>query len=436
MKSSLKRLPKSQIEIEFELTAEEFKKHVADALLHLQEHIKIDGFRQGQVPQKIVEEKIGKENLLMEAGDLAVKESYSKFIVENKLEPIGEPDVQIIKIAQGSPFLFKVKFFVLPDVRLPDYKKIASLVKKKEVSVDQEEIEDSLNYLRKSRAKFSQIERPAQKKDFVEIEYFSKDLNEDRKTIKDQFILGEGKLVPGFEDNIVGMKKGEEKEFSLKFPPVSNAERSSAGWDNSQRKDLTGKNITFKLKLISVQKVEIPEINDEFAKSLGNFNNLDSLKANIKEEIRIEKEIEGKQRQRAEILEKIAEKLKIEIPEVLINLEKERSFNNFKERINQNFKISFEEYLASIKKDEKSIKDSFLKEAEKKVKNFLILREVGKKENILVSEKEIEEKTNKTIKNYPIEIAKKIDIDELKEYIKGVIFNEKVFEKLESFSKI
>jgi len=423
MKTSLKKLPKSQIEIEFELTAEEFKKHVDHAILHLQEHVRVDGFRPGQAPPKIVEEKIGKESILMEAGDLAVKESYSRFIAENKLEPIGEPDVKVTKIAQGSPFLFKVKVFILPEVNLPDYKKIAQQIKKQEISVKPEDIEDTLNYLRKSRAKFSQLDKPAAEKDFVEIEYKSKDIN-NGKEIKDEFILGEGNLVPGFEKNIAGMKAGEKKEFSVKFQ------------ENSQIKNLAGKDVVFKVKMITVQKVELPEINDDFAKNLGKFENLDALKKNINEGIRIEKEAQEKQRQRNEIMERISEKLKIEIPEVLINLEKERSFNNFKERISHNFKISFEEYLASIKKDEKELKESFLKEAEKKMKNFLILREIGRRENVSVGENEIEEEINKTIKNYPVEIAKKIDINELKEYTKGAIFNEKVFEKLESFSKI
>jgi len=448
MKTNIKKLPKSQLEIEFEVSTEEFKKHVDHALLRLQEHIKIDGFRPGQVPLKIVEERAGKENLLMEAGDLAVKESYSKFVTENKLEPIGEPEVQILKIAGGNPFLFKVKITILPEVELPDYKKIVSQIKKKEIFVNQEEIDDALNYIRKSRAKFSQLDRPAQEKDFVEIEYESPRLKETQgensKKIKDEFILGEGKLISGFESNLVGMKAGEEKEFSLTFP------------QNSLRKDLAGQKVDFKVKMIAVQKVELPEINDEFARGLGKFDNIESLKGNIKEGIIIEKEMQEKQRQRNEMLEKITQKSKIEIPEVLINLEKERLFKDFQQKINQSFstkggsppkadaslehasggKTFFQEYLASIRQDEQSLRDSFLKEAEKKVKNFLILKEIGKKENILVNENEVEEETSKTIKNYPVDFAKKIDIDGLKEYIKGVIYNEKVFEKLESFVEI
>src|SRR3989344_913311 len=135
MKTEIKNLGKSQMEIEFELTAEEFGKHAEHALLHLKEHVKIDGFRQGNAPLKMVEEKIGKENLLMEAGDHAVNHVYSDYVRENNLEPIGQPEVSIIKIAQGSPFVFKAKITVLPEIKLPDYKEIAGRIKGGEISV-------------------------------------------------------------------------------------------------------------------------------------------------------------------------------------------------------------------------------------------------------------------------------------------------------------
>src|SRR3989344_7659584 len=116
MKTEIKKLPKSEIEINFELDEQEFQKYIEKALLQLKDHVKMDGFREGQVPLELVEKKVGQENLLMEAGELAIKKSYTKFVAENKIEPIGEPEVQIKKIARGSPFLFTVKVSVLPDI--------------------------------------------------------------------------------------------------------------------------------------------------------------------------------------------------------------------------------------------------------------------------------------------------------------------------------
>jgi len=418
MKVETKKLPKSQLELIFELSAEEFKEHMNHSLEHLKHHVKADGFRQGKVPLKIVEEKIGEQNLLMEAGDHAVKHVYFDYIAEQKLEPIGEPEVAIEKIAKGSEFVFKAKITVLPDVELPDYKEIASKVKAKEISVDEKEVQDAINYLQKTRAKFSQQDKQAEKSDFVEIEYSAPEI-ENGKLIKDKFILGEGGLIKDFEDGIMGMKSGEEKELKVKFP------------DNAIRKDMDSKEVSFKIKMLSVQKMELPEVNDDFAKTLGAFDSLVVFKEEIKKNIIAEKTEEEKQRKRGEILEKIAEKTKVELPEKLVEYEKERLFEDMKNQIANNFKISFEEYLATVKKTEAEIKDTFKLQAEKRLKSFLVLKEIGKQENLQVDEKELEEETKKAMAMYTKEQLAKIDMDQLKEYTKGVVFNEKVFQILE-----
>jgi len=422
MKTTQKKLEKSQIELEFELTAEEFQKHFDSAILHLKQHIKMDGFRQGHVPVEIAKEKIGQENLLMEAGDMAVRESYLKHIKENNLEPIGEPKIEILKISEGNPFLFKVTITVLPEIILPDYKEIVSHIKLNEISVSEQEIEDAINYLQKSRAKLSQQDKEAEKKDFVEIEYQAKELN-NGKEIKDRFILGEGGFMKGFEDNLIGMTAGQKKEFLIKFP------------EDNPRKDLAGREVNFKAKMLSVQKMELPEVNDEFAKEMGGFDSLVSLKSNVKEGLIAEKKDGEKQKRRMELLGKIAEKIKFEIPEKLIEAEQQRLLEDLKNNISSKFKISFEEYLASIKQTEEELKKTFAKEAEKRIKNFLVLKEVGKKENIEVSDKEIDEESDRALKNYSKEQISKIDIKQFKEYTKDVVFNEKVFQKLENFSE-
>ncbi len=454
MKTNLKKLDKSQLEIGFELTAEEFKTHLDAALLHLKDHVKMDGFRKGNVPLKMVEEKVGQENLLMEAGDLAVKKSYTAFIKENTIEPIGEPEVQITKIAKGSPMMFKVKIAVLPEVKLPDYKEIAGKVKGNEISVDEKEIQETLEYLQKSRAKFSQKDAPAQDKDFVEIEYINKDIN-GGKAVRDRFILGQGGFLKDFEDNVLGMRSGEEKEFKAKFPDLParglTASHAQAGAQagNTPRADLAGKEGEFKVKMISVQKMELAEINDEFAKSLGVFDNLVALKANLKEGITMEKTEAEKQRKRSEILEAIAAKINFELPEKMVDREKEHLFEDLKNQVETQFsakggsasggKVTFEEYLNSIKKTEEEIKNSFRLEAEKRIKNFLVLRQIGLSENITVPDEELESEMNNVIKRYTKEHdpkgTPKIDINELKEYTKGAMYNEKIFQFLEKFSQ-
>jgi len=445
MEVKQKKLEKSQIEITFELTPEEFKEHMAHAVEHLKHHIKVDGFRPGKAPAKMVQDKIKPEALLMEAGDHAVQHVYVEYIKESKLEPVGNPEVSIVKIAQGSPFIFKAVITVLPDVELPDYKKIAATVKGKDVSVTEEEVQDSINYLQKTRAKFTAHNNPAQLKDFVEIKYQNKDIN-GGKDVADKFILGEAGLIKGFEEQIIGMRPGEEKEFMLKLPARHNA-TALGGADNGPAQSPAGNEAgdLFKLKVISVQKMELPEINDEFAKQLGAFDSLVALKSSMKEGIVLEKTEAEKQKKRAEILEKIAEKSKFsaqggsasggELPQVVIEQEQQRLLEDLKNRITQSIKITFEEYLASIKKTEAEIKETYQKEAEKRLKGFLVLRELGKKESVDVTDQEVAEEVAKSIKNYSKEQLAKIDINELKEYTKGVIYNEKIFLLLENISK-
>jgi trigger factor len=255
-------------------------------------------------------------------------------------------------------------------------------------------------------------------KDFVEIEY-SCPLIENGKLTKDQFILGEGGMVKGFEDNLVGMKSNDEKSFTIKFP---------------EKSPLAGKDGDFKVKMVSVNKMELPEINDEFAKQLGAFDTLVALKTSMKEGLTQEKQAQEKQRRRAEILEKITEKTKIELPESMVEYEQAHLLDDLKNRITQTVKnITFEQYLVSINKTEQEIKDTYRKESEKRLRGFLVLRQLGKVENVQVSDAEVEAEVNKNLKNY----AKKSDIDvqELKEYTKGVITNEKIFQILENLSK-
>ncbi|MBX4200578.1 trigger factor [Candidatus Parcubacteria bacterium] len=422
MKTDIKKLDKSQVEIHFELTAEEFSKHFEKALLHLKGHVKMDGFRKGKVPANMVEERVGPENVLMEAGDLAVKEAYPNFIEEQKLEPIGDPEVKILKIAKGSEFVFSVVVTVIPEIQLPDYKEITSHIKGKEVAVDEKEIQETLEYLQKSRAKFTVEDRAAAPKDFVEIEYQNKDINEG-KAIKDRFILGDGGFMQDFESHIVGMKAGEEKEFTAKFP------------DNTPNKNLAGKDAEFKVKMLSVQKMELAEINDEFAKALGAFDTLVALKENLKEGITAEKKEAEKQRNRGEMLEAISVKTTFDIPKKMVDFEEQRLMEDLKAQIEHRFKMTFEAYLASVKKTEKEIKDSYRLEAEKRIKNFLVLRQIGREEKIEVTEAEITEDLPKLMKNYTKEQLAQIDIRQLTEYSKGAIFNEKVFQFLEKLSQ-
>ena len=425
MKTEIKKLPKSQIEILFEISAEEFQKFIEKAIFELAKDLEIEGFRKGQAPKEIIIQKIGQDKILASATQLAAEENYFREIFAQKFEVISQPKIEILSAPSFDGGLtFKAVFAILPEIILPDYKKIASEIKRKEIFVSEKEIDDVLNWLQRSRAKFIFENRPAKRGDFVEIEFQSPQVENGLKR-KDNFILGEGHFVFGFENNLEGMMPAQEKEFSLQFPK------------DYPQKNLAGQAVNFKVKMNSVQRMELPEINDEFAKNLGKFENLIGLKENIKEGIKMEKENLESQRIREEILEKIMGETKSEIPEVLIETEKKRMLEDLKNFVLEKLKLTFEEYLKKIQKTEKELLDSFSNEAEKKVRSALILKEISKREKIEASEEKIKMAVNEFLKDYPSpEKAKKeLDLEKLKSYYEEVIGNEKTLQMLEGLAK-
>lgn len=425
MKFTLNKLPKSEVEIEVEIEAKELDKFFDEAVLELSSGVEVQGFRKGKAPSSVVIEKIGMDKIMLEAAEHAISHFYQKIVSEAKIEPISKPEIQIQKLAKGNPLIFKAKTFVLPEITMPDYKAIASKTKKNKVSVEEKEVEESMKWLAKSRAKMSQKDGPAEKGDFVDISYASKDIADLNEEKKDAFILGEGGMIPGFEDNILGLKANEEKEFKAKFP------------ENYHSKELSGKEITFKVKVNSVQKMEVPEISDEFVKGLGNFQNVEALKENVKQGIAFEKEKEESLRARSEIMDNIANETKVDIPDILIGREQESLAHDFKHRVEDGLKMPFADYLAKSKKTEKDIEDSFKEEAIRKIKAFLVLKEIGERENIKIEEGEVKAEADRMLKQYksPDDAHSHIDVEKLKEYVREVIRNEKIFKLLENLTK-
>lgn len=267
MEISFKKTSGTQAEILFRLKKEELESFKEKAISTLGQNFKKEGFRPGKVPKEVIEKEVGEVRILEEALKILVGENYLKVISENKVQPLNQPEIEVLKPDNViSDFLeFKTSFFIFPEVKMPDYKKIGSKIKRNKPTVEERETEDALSWLQKSRAKLALKNQPAEKGDFVEISFSSPQLEAGLER-KDGFILGEGQFVPGFEDNLVGMTNGQEKEFYLTFP------------QDYPKKEMAGKTYQFRVRISSVQKAELPEINDEWARGLGNFKDLLSLK--------------------------------------------------------------------------------------------------------------------------------------------------------------
>lgn len=423
----IQKLAKSQIEIEVEISAEDMAELREETLKEMAARAALKGFRPGKAPVGLVEKEIGGGKIDEETVQSALEKTYPRIIIDNNIEAIGRPEITVMKFAAGNPFVYKAKVGVLPEVILPDYKSIASRTKEKEkkvVSVEDKEIADALNWLQKSRAKHIAVNRPAQKGDFVEIDFETRlggAKVENGESKNHGLIIGEGGFMPGFEDNLVGLEIGREKEFSLKAP------------DDYFAKNLAGKTLDFKVRLNALQQRDLPALDDDFARGLGNFDGLEALKKNVREGIMAEKEQKEKERMRMKIAEAISEQASFETPQILIDYELEKMMSELNKSVGR-LGLSFDQYLSHIKKTADDLKKEMAPDAEKRTRIALVLKEIAKKESIEVTEREIEEKSNEMLKHYKsVEDARKnVDLEQLKDYTKGVIRNEKVFQLLEN----
>jgi trigger factor len=421
----IKKLPKSQIEILLSVPAKELEIFLDMAAEELGKEIKIDGFRPGKAPRNIVEQKLGSEKVLAHGAEKAVKKSYVDSITKNKIEAIGEPKITITKIAPGNDLEFKAVVSVMPEIKLGNHRKDVQKIKKeKKIEVSEKEVSDELQNLARSRAKLITVTRPAQKGDRVEIDF---EVQIEGKAIEGgtsknhPLTIGENFFIPGFEENLIEMKEGEEKTFELPFP------------DDYHKKDLAGKMASFKVRIALVQKKELPKVDDDFAKSLGEFENLEKFKTNLKEGIKIEKEKKNQEKWRSEAIEEIVKGSQMEIPDVLLEGELDKMMAEFEQNIAQ-MGMEMEAYLANLKKTKEELQKDWHEPAEKRVKAALALREIAESESIKVESKEIEEEMNKVIAYYKNmgSLEKNIDMERLYTYTKGVLLNEKVFQFLEN----
>jgi trigger factor len=421
----IKKLPKSQVEFTVKVPAAEFDKFLDEAAGHLSEGVKIDGFRPGKAPRNIVEQKVGAEKILAHGAEHAVKKTYVDTVVKEKIDTVGEPKITITKIAKGNDLEYKATVAVMPQVSLSNYRKDAkSIEKPKAEQAKEEQIQKEIENLQNSRAKLVTVRREAKKGDRVEIDF---EVNVDGKLIEGgqaknhPLTIGENYFIPGFEDNLIGMKEGDEKEFELEFPK------------DYHQKELAGKPARFKVKIGLVQEKELPKIDDEFAKGLGKFENVEALKKSLREGIELEQKNKAKEKWRTEVIEKIAAESEIELPEILVEQELEKMMAEFEQNI-ASMGLKLETYLENIKKSKSEITKGWKETAEKRVRAALVLKEIAAAENIEVPAGEIEEEMNRVMAYYKSvpEMEKQVDMERLYNYTKGILANEKVFQFLES----
>lgn len=425
MQNTIKNLEKSQKEISVAIPADEMKKYVEKATDEFVESIELDGFRKGKAPKELVVQKVGMEKIYEEAAHIAIEDSYMEVLKANpEIIPLGNPKAEITKLAPDNNFEYKMMIFVMPSVKLGDYKNISA---KKDVNkIEDKQVEDEIKALQKRKAAYITKDEPVQQGDRVEIDFEVRVGGvkiEGGESKNHPLVIGEGKFIPGFEDQLVGMKKDEVKEFELKFP-------------EDYKADLAGKAANFKVTMDLVQKVEMPEINDEFAQSFGDIKSLQELKENIRKNMEHEEGHRAEHELEHKLLDAVVKDLEVEIPDVLVDSEINNMLAEFKGNLAQ-AGMDFEQYLKSVNATVEGIKEEWKPVATNKVKEHLAVREIALQEDIKASDEEITQKVDETLKYYPNgeEIRGKIDMHRFRDYVAGDILREKVMEFLKDVAE-
>jgi len=428
MKIQINSLPKSKREMIITLDQKDLLPFKNEALQELNQNLQINGYRPGKAPLSIAENHLDSFKVYEKMASLAIEKIYPEIIRKNKIQVIGYPQINITKIIPNQEVEFKAELSVIPIVELPNYQKIAQetpKANKESLKVKEEEIEQALVWLQNSRANLKLVERAAKANDIVSIDYQIKEKGKVVNNGEDKnysFVLGKGNFVPGFEDNLIGMKPNEKKSFELIVPQ---------SWP---QKDLQNKKLNIDVHLKEIKIKELPDLNDEFAHNIGNFKTLKELKGNISEGLLFEKQQKEVERWRLEVLEKTAAETKTEIPELLIENEIDLMIEELKDQLDK-MQLPYEKYLEQIKKSEEDLRKEFQELAKKRVVSALILREIASLEKITISEEEIQNKINEILKQIPDpNLIEKINKDNLREFALGIIRNEKVFQILESYN--
>ena len=427
IKHEITKLPKSEVEIKVSVPFDEWKKYLSQAVSDLSKDMKISGFRPGKAPRNMVEEKIGKSNILQEAAEKAIQKTYADILAEGKIDAIGAPKAEILKLAEGNDLEYKIVTAVIPEVKIKKWdseiKKINKKYKDEKIEIKDEDIDAEIKKIAESRAVLITVNREAKIGDNVLVDFkVSKDgvPIENGTSQNHPLILGKGVFIPGFEENLIGMKENEEKKFILDFPK------------EYHEKGLAGKPAQFEVKLNLVQERQIPEINDEFAKLLGKFENLEALKESIRNGMAEEKKMETKEKKRSEFLEELMKITETDLPEVLVHQELHKMLGEFEMQLAQ-MGMDLDGFLSKMGKTKDDLENEWKVQAEKRVKSALILEEIAKEQDIKIENEKIEEEMNRTIGYYKKEkdLEKNIDMGRLYEYTKGLLTNEEVFKYLE-----
>lgn len=389
MKHTLKNLEKSQVEFTITVEPADYKKDLEAAAVRISERAAIKGFRAGKAPYEMVKQQVGEIRIIEEAMQTIVEKNFFAASKEAKLDTVGMPQITITKIAPGNDVVFTATVALLPKITLGDLATVKVKHQAKEVS--DADIDVVLNDLKKMQTKEILKDGTSTKEDKLVINmemFLDKVPVEGGQAPNHQIYLNEPHYIPGLAEQLVGLKKDDTKEFSLKFPK------------DHYQKHLAGKDIDFKVKVNEVFELQHPDVNEDFAKSLGQ-ESLTTLKDIIKSNLTNEAKQKDDQKIEIEILDQMIAASEIsEVPDVLINAEKQKIFNELTYSL-ANQGIEMEKYLKDLKKTEEEIFADFSEQALRRVKAALISRQIALDNNICAEKADLDEEIKQIKAAYP-----------------------------------
>ena len=404
---SCEKVEKSQVVLTIEVGAAEFEAAVEKAYRKLRRKINVPGFRPGKAPRKIIEGMYGAEVFYEEAINIAFPDAYEAAVKEKELQVVGYPTVELEGECTKEGFTFKATAPVYPEVTLGQYKGLSA--PKDEVKVTAADVNERVKILQDRNTRLVSVDREAKEGDTAVIDFegfLDGKPFDGGKGTNHSLELGSHSFVPGFEEQVIGMKAGEEKDIDITFPEDYHA-------------DLAGKAVVFKVKVHEVKEKEVPALDDEFAKDVSEFDTLKDLKADLKKKITEERQKDADRAFEDTLMEKVAEGITADVPDAMVEAQARQFLENFKAQIMQQG-IPYDQYMKMTGMDEQKILEDAKEPALRQVRLDLALAAIIKEEKIEVSDEEVEAEFQKMADQYgmDLEMVKKyIQADQVKDQV-------------------
>ena len=400
MSLQVEKLEKNMAKLTIEVPAEELEKAMQNAYLRAKNRITIPGFRKGKAPRKMIEQMYGKGIFLEDAANALIPEQYSKALEECDLEIVSQPEIDVTQIEPGKAFIFTAEVAVKPEVTLGEYKGLE--VPKSETEVTDEEIEAELKKEQEKNSRTITVEdRGAENGDIATIDFegfVDGTAFEGGKGTDYPLTLGSGSFIPGFEDQLVGTKAGDHVEVNVTFP------------EEYQSKDLAGKAAVFQCDVKKVETKELPELDDDFAQDVSEFDTLAEYKEDIKKNLTERKEKEARTAKENAAVDKAIENAQMEIPDAMIETQISQMLDDFSRRM-QAQGLTMEQYMQFTGLTADKMREEMKPQALKRIQTRLVLEKIAETENIQPSEEEVNEEISKMAEMY------KMEADKLKELL-------------------